>query len=150
MNDVQTVLPNDLVDQLRKDRLVLLGTIDATTGEPCSNAISWLYAVDERTLRFALDQRSRLMASIEANPQVVVTMFAASSVYAISGNASVAVETLEDVPIKLVCYDIAVTSVQDAMFYGARIAVQPEFEKTYDRRAAAKLDGQVYAAMKKA
>lgn len=150
MNTIPTALPSELFDQLQKEKLVLLGTIDADTGEPRSNAISWMYAVDEVTLRLALDRRSRLIASIAANPQVVVTVFAASSIYAISGKAILTAETLDDVPIKLACFDIAVASVRDAMFYGARIAVQPEYEKTYDRRAAAKLDGQVYAAMKKA
>jgi hypothetical protein len=36
------------------------------------------------------------------------------------------------------------------MFYGARLSATPEYEKTYDKRAADKLDGQVFAAMKKA
>jgi hypothetical protein len=36
------------------------------------------------------------------------------------------------------------------MFYGARLSVVPDYEKTYDKRAADKLDGQVFAAMRKA
>ena len=53
-------------------------------------------------------------------------------------------------PIKLSCIDIDVEEVREAMFYGSRITVAPEFEKTYDKRAADKLDGQVFAALKKA
>jgi len=57
---------------------------------------------------------------------------------------------LDGVPFKLSCFDIHVEQVRDAMFYGSRLSVAPEYEKTYDKRAAEKLDNQVFAAMKKA
>ncbi|MBD0379151.1 hypothetical protein [Paenibacillus sedimenti] len=41
-------------------------------------------------------------------------------------------------------------NTQDVMFYGARFVTEPEFEKTYDIRAAEKPAGQVFDAMKKA
>ncbi|BBH21247.1 hypothetical protein Back11_25920 [Paenibacillus baekrokdamisoli] len=108
-----TLLNDDLFNQLQTDPFVLLHTIAADGGSPTSSAISWIYAVDHSTLRFAI-------------------------------------EALEDVPFKLVCFDIEIGEIRDAMFYGARLSTQPEYEKTYDKRAADKLDGQVFAAMKKA
>ncbi|HZG88289.1 pyridoxamine 5'-phosphate oxidase family protein [Paenibacillus sp.] len=150
MSEVVTVLSSELITQLEKEKLVLLSTIDAENGGPVTSAISWVYAPDERTIRFAVDGRSRIVSNVRANPRVNVTMFAEGSVHAVYGAASIVKDPLEDVPFKLVCIDIVVESVRDAMFYGARISAEPEYEKTYDKRAAEKLDNQVFAAMKKA
>jgi len=150
MAEPVTVLPESLVAQLQNETFVLLHTIDAESGAPTSNAISWVFAPDERTLRFAVDGRSRLVRNLTENPAVCVTVFAEGTVHAVYGRAAVAVDGLEGVPFKLVCFDIAVASVGDAMFYGARLSMRPEYEKTYDKRAAAKLDGQVFDAMRKA
>lgn len=150
MAETITALSEQLFSLLKKEKFVLLNTIDAETGYPNSNAISWVYAPDPEKLRFAVDKRSRIIANITANPLVTATFFGAGSVNAIYGKASVVIEMLENVPIKLACIDIRIDSIRDAMFYGSRISVEPEYEKTYDKRAAEKLDGQVMEAMRKA
>jgi nitroimidazol reductase NimA-like FMN-containing flavoprotein (pyridoxamine 5'-phosphate oxidase superfamily) len=150
MAETITALPEPLVAALRKEKLVLLGTIDAETGGPAVSALSWVYAMDAERVRFAIDGRSRLVANLKANPNVTLTLIGEGSVHAVYGTAAVVSERLEDVPFALYCIEVKVQAVRDAMFYGARISVEPEYEKTYDKRAAAKLDGQVFAAMKKA
>ncbi|CAH0119585.1 MULTISPECIES: pyridoxamine 5'-phosphate oxidase family protein [unclassified Paenibacillus] len=150
MTEPVTVLSAALFDQLQKETFALLNTIDAETGAPTCSAISWIYAVNQTTLRFAIDQRSRLIANMKNNPNVTVSVFGLGTLYAIYGKASVADGTLEGVPIKLACIDVGIDAVREAMFYGARITAMPEYEKTYDKRAAAKLDGQVFAALQKA
>lgn len=150
MAETITALPEPLIAALRKEKLVLLSTIDAETGGPAVSALSWVYAMDEGRVRFAIDGRSRLVANLKARPDVTLTLICEGSVHAVYGQAAVVTERLEDVPFTLVCIEVAVHAVRDAMFYGARISVEPEYEKTYDIRAAKKLDGQVFAAMKKA
>ncbi|HZG55891.1 pyridoxamine 5'-phosphate oxidase family protein [Paenibacillus sp.] len=150
MSEVVTVLSSELISQLNDEKLVILGTIDAETGGPVANAISWVYAPNERTMRFAVDGRSRIAGNVRANPRVNATLFAAGSVHTVYGAAKIVKDALEGVPFALVCIDIEVESVRDSMFYGARISVEPAYEKTYDKRAAEKLDNQVFAAMKKA
>ncbi len=150
MTEPITTLSDALFRQLQDETFVVLHTIDAESGSPTSNAISWVYAVDNGRLRFAIDGRSRLVANLTANAEATVTIFAEGSVHAVYGQAALVTDALEEVPFKLVCFDIAIRAVRDAMFYGARLSVVPEYEKTYDKRAAAKLDGQVFAAMKKA
>lgn len=150
MGEALTALPDTLFNQLQKEKFVMLSTVDAETGGPANNAISWVYAVDSSTIRFAVDRRSRLIANMENNPKVTVTFFAEGSVQTVYGTAGLKVEVLEDVPFKLACYDIVIDAIRDSMFYGSRISVEPEYEKTYDKRAAEKLDNQVFAAMKKA
>ncbi len=149
MAETVTVLTDPLLHSLQQEKLILLSTIDLETGSPTMNAISWIYPVDSETLRFAVDQRSRLIANMQNNALVTLTLIGSGSVHAIYGHAQVAADTLEGVPFKLTCFEVKITAVRDAMFYGARISVEPEFEKTYDKRAAEKLDNQVFAAMKK-
>lgn len=150
MAETITVLSEQLFEQLQKDAMVLLSTIDHESGAPAMNAISWVYAKDESTVRFAVDGRSRIAANIAANPLVTLTFIGAGSVHAIYGEGQLVTDALEEVPFRLACFDVNITVVRDAMFYGARISVEPEYEKTYDKRAAEKLDTQVFNAMKKA
>ncbi|WP_199618847.1 pyridoxamine 5'-phosphate oxidase family protein [Paenibacillus alkalitolerans] len=150
MPETITELSPELMSQFQKERLVLLSTVDAERGGPSTSAISWIYAVNGKLVRFALDARSRIVSNIRANGSVNVCIFAEGTVQAVYGTAKIVKEELEGVPFKLVCIDIDVDTVRDAMFYGARISVEPEYEKTYDKRAAEKLDNQVFSAMKKA
>ncbi|MFD2672345.1 pyridoxamine 5'-phosphate oxidase family protein [Marinicrinis sediminis] len=150
MSDPATVLHDALLTELQREKVVLLHTIDAESGLPTSNAISWAHAMDARTIRFALDQRSRLVGNLQQNAVATMTGFAEGSVHIISGKVNQVAESLEDVPFKLACFDLSVETVRDGMFYGARISAEPEYEKTYDQRAAEKLDHQVFTAMKKA
>ncbi|GAA3403888.1 pyridoxamine 5'-phosphate oxidase family protein [Paenibacillus hodogayensis] len=150
MAETITALSEQQMSQLQKEKLVLLATIDAESGFPNVSAISWVYANDMSNIRFAVDRRSRLVENIKRHPQVTVTFFGEGKVNAVYGTAAAIADSLEGVPFKLACFDVAVEAVRDAMFYGSRISVEPEYEKTYDKRAADKLDGQVFAAMKKA
>ncbi|GCL72602.1 pyridoxamine 5'-phosphate oxidase family protein [Paenibacillus naphthalenovorans] len=150
MAETITALSEQLFDALQKESFALLSTIDHETGAPAMNAISWLYAKDEKTIRFAVDQRSRIGTNLKKQPLVNLTFIGAGSVHAVYGTARLVAEALDGVPFKLACYDIDISAVRDAMFYGARISVAPEYEKTYDKRAAEKLDTQVFDAMKKA
>jgi len=150
MAEVIVSLSEALLKQLEQESIVLLSTVDAESGGPTTNAISWVYAVDNKTLRFAIDQRSRLIANLTQNPKVTISVFSEGSLHAVYGTSEIIAAPLAEVPIKLVCVEVKVDTVRDAMFYGARISVMPTYEKTYDKRAADKLDGQVFAAMRKA
>lgn len=150
MAETLTALPEQLFAILQKESFALLSTIDHESGAPTMNAISWLYAKDDTTIRFAVDQRSRIVTNVSKNPLVNLTFIGAGSVHAIYGSARQVTDALPEVPFKLACYDIDVSTVRDAMFYGAKISVAPEYEKTYDQRAAEKLDNQVFDAMQKA
>ncbi|GGD71182.1 pyridoxamine 5'-phosphate oxidase family protein [Paenibacillus nasutitermitis] len=150
MTETVTALSESMYNHLQKEPFVLLHTIDADTGSPTSSAVSWIYAADYSTLRFAIDGRSRLAANMRAKAEVSVTVFISGSVQTVYGTARLVAEALDEVPFKLVCFDIEIMHIRDAMFYGSRLSVMPEYEKTYDKRAADKLDIQVFNAMKKA
>lgn len=150
MAETVTALTEQLFSLLQKEKFVLLTTVDAETGSPSISAISWMYAINVTKLRFAIDQRSRIIENVKQNPLVAIAFFGTGTVHSVYGKAIISAETLDEVPFKLTSIDIEISAVRDAMFYGSRISVEPEYEKTYDKRAAEKLDGQVFEAMRKA
>ena len=149
MAETMTALSEQLLNMLEQKKLVILNTIDAETGSPTVNAISWVDAPTPSTVRFAIDAKSRIVANLNKNPLVTMTMIGGETVHAVYGKAKQVSEALEGVPFKLACFDVEIDTIRDAMFYGSRITVEPEYEKTYNKAAAEKLDRQVFDAMKK-
>ncbi|PLR87300.1 pyridoxamine 5'-phosphate oxidase family protein [Bacillus sp. V33-4] len=149
-NQVEPRLVQPLIDQLQQERFVMLATIDFETGGPNINAISWIFAKDDETVYFALDNRSRIIQNIKHNHRVAVNIIANESTYSISGEAAIIQERIEGVPLKLALIEMKIKEVRDVMFYGSKIVVEPQYEKTYDKDAAARLDNQVMEAMRKA
>jgi hypothetical protein len=150
MSETLSLLNESLLTMLQSETFVLLNTVDAETGGPTSTAISWIYAVSPSVVRLAVDHRSRLVNNMKVNPLVTVTVFGDGTVHAINGHAVVRQDPLLDVPFKMCCFDIEIEAVRNALFYGAQLDSAPRYAKVYDQRAADKLDGQVFAAMKKA
>lgn len=143
-------LNEQLLPLLQKERFVLLSTINMDNGAPYVNAISWVYAPNETSILFAVDNRSRIVQNIKGNPYVTLTLVGGGSVFSIAGKASIEADHMEGVPLKLAKIMISVEEVRDVMFYGSKISVEPDYEKTYDKQAAQKLDDQVMTALKNA
>lgn len=149
-NKVEPTLTEELLPLLQKERFILLSTIDFENGAPNVSAISWVFAPDKGHIRFAVDNRSRIVENIKANRNVTMTLIGNESTYAIQGEATLKAERIDGIPLKLALIEVGIKEVRDIMFYGSKISVEPQYEKTYDEKAAAKLDSQVLEAMKKA
>ncbi|MFD1772940.1 pyridoxamine 5'-phosphate oxidase family protein [Paenibacillus rhizophilus] len=150
MSESVAQLTESLLKMLQNETFVLLNTVDAESGGPTSTAISWVYAVNATTLRLAIDHRSRLVRNMKENPLVTLTIFGEGTVHAINGRSVVKIDPLPEVPFEMCCFDVQISAVRNALFYGAQLESAPKYAKTYDQRAAEKLDGQVFAAMQKA
>ncbi|MFJ7730086.1 pyridoxamine 5'-phosphate oxidase family protein [Neobacillus sp. NPDC097160] len=149
-NQVEPKLIKPLYDEMQKERFVTLATVDHETGGPNVSAISWVLAKDDSTIYFAVDNRSRILENMNKNNKVVINLIANESTYSIQGEAHVKEERLSDVPLKLALVEITINQVRDVMFYGSKIVTEVQYDKTYDKNAAEKLDRQVMEAMKKA
>ncbi|GEN32769.1 MULTISPECIES: pyridoxamine 5'-phosphate oxidase family protein [Aneurinibacillus] len=143
-------LSQDLLALLQNERFAMLSTVNKQSGGPYVSAISWVYAPNVSTILFAVNSKSVIVDNIQHNSHVVLNVFAGGSVYSISGHGHVKAEQMENVPLKLTMVEIMIEEVRDVMFYGSRISIEPRFEKTYDERAAKKLDNQVMEALKNA
>jgi hypothetical protein len=149
-NQVEPRLIKPLFDELQHERFVTLATVDHETGGPNVNAISWVLAKDEETICFAIDSRSRIIENIKRNRHAVINIIANESTYSIQGEAEVKHERMEAVPLKLALAELKIKEVRDVMFYGSKMTADPQYDKTYDKKAAERLDQQVMEAMKKA
>ncbi|WP_066066379.1 pyridoxamine 5'-phosphate oxidase family protein [Neobacillus soli] len=149
-NQVEPKLIMPLYEELQKERFVTLATVDHETGGPNISAISWVLAKNDSTIYFAVDNRSRILENIKNNNQAVINLIANESTYSIQGEANVKEERLKEVPLKLALVEVAIKEVRDVMFYGSKIISEVQYDKTYDKNAAQKLDNQVMDAMKKA
>ncbi|MFB4164733.1 pyridoxamine 5'-phosphate oxidase family protein [Alteribacillus sp. JSM 102045] len=149
-NRVETYLTEELLTLLRQETYVSIATVDHESKAPNVNAISWVYAPDEQTVRFSVDNRSKIVENLRNNDNLVISFIANGTTYAISGKGTILEEKMENIPIKLALVECSVHEVRDVMFYGAKMISQPNYEKTYDVEAAAKLDNQVMKEMKRA
>ncbi|WP_080846654.1 pyridoxamine 5'-phosphate oxidase family protein [Cytobacillus gottheilii] len=149
-NRVETQLIEPLYGEMQKERFVTLATVDYETGGPNVHTLSWVLAKDKKTVLFAVESHSRIIQNIENNNQVIIYMIANESAYSIAGVTTIKEEVHEDLPLKLALVSLRIEEVRDVMFYGSKITIQPQFDKTYDREAASRLDEQVMNAIKKA
>ncbi|WP_369902896.1 pyridoxamine 5'-phosphate oxidase family protein [Bacillus manliponensis] len=147
-NVVEPTLTDSLLQALREERIVTIASTDFESGAPNVSAISWVYAMNEKEIRFAVDWRSRIVQNVRHNKELVMTIMADESVYAISGDATLKTERIGNVPLKLSLIEVGIREVRDVMFYGAKLSAEPKYEKTYDLRAATKLDNQVLSAIR--
>jgi predicted pyridoxine 5'-phosphate oxidase superfamily flavin-nucleotide-binding protein len=144
---VSNALTKELVEYLQGEKLVLLSTVDLDGG-PHVQAVSWLVATSREEIRLALDPRSRASDNIRRNNTVALAVLGLGSCFVIRGTAAVDTENLPGVSLKMVQVTIRVHEVRDAMFYGARLTVEPAYKKTYDPKLVEKYDQQVYAALR--
>lgn len=145
-----TELSDALIDALQGEQLVLITTRDSETGLAANSAISWVVAAPggRSIIRFAADGRSKLVSNLRSQERVILTVMGAGSVYALHGSARVAEERIGGVSLKLAMVEVAVDLVEDIMFFGGRLSGSPTYEKTYDPAVAAKLDREVYGALR--
>lgn len=144
-----TELSPELQEHLEGEKLVLLATVDAETGGPNVNAISWVKSYNEKKIRFTVTNNSRIITNIKANPNVVFTTIGLETVFSIQGKANILEDTMEGVNLKLAKVEVDVEYVFESMFWGSKITQEPEYEKTYNPEKAKKLDEEVYAALMK-
>jgi uncharacterized pyridoxamine 5'-phosphate oxidase family protein len=148
-HEIPTELSSELVEFLKGEKLVNLATVDADTGGPNVNAISWVKSVDANKVRFSVTNNSRIVENIKNNPSVVMNVIGLETVYSIQGKAEILEDTMEGVNLKLSKIEVTVEAVFESMFWGAKITQDPEYVKTYNLEKAKALDEQVYAALMK-
>ncbi|WP_088043938.1 pyridoxamine 5'-phosphate oxidase family protein [Bacillus sp. EAC] len=147
-NSIEKTLSPVLFEDCNREKIVFLSTVNNEKNTPVTNAISWLIALDDKTIRFAVDQRSFIVSNIEAVQGVSLSLFSNETVYSILGDAKVLTKQLPSIPLKLACIEVEIKEVKNILFYGSKIVTEPAYAKTYDERAAKKLDLAVLNGLK--
>ncbi|MDR4946010.1 pyridoxamine 5'-phosphate oxidase [Neobacillus cucumis] len=132
-----------LASSLQGEKMVSLITVDAETKLPQLSVVSWVNANPEGTqIKIVLGSKASSITNIQSNPTVIVGMIGDGSCYSVRGKATVS-EVIEKT-MKFCVVTIDVEEVENVMFYGGKVTVEPEYEKTYNPELAKKLDTEVY------
>jgi hypothetical protein len=136
-------LSQELASSLQGEKMVSLITVDEETKLPQLSVVSWVYANPDGTqIKVALGHKASSIKNIQRNPNVVVGFIGEGGCYSVNGNACVS-EVIERT-MKLCVVTIDIEKVENVMFYGGKVTVEPKYEKTYNPELAKKLDTEVY------
>lgn len=140
-------LTEELIQLLQGEKVVSLITLDAENKLPHLSIISWALANPTgEQVHFAVGNKASVIKNIEENPNVTLGVIGAGSCFSIKGKVY-RTESF-DKTIKIQTFSVKVESVEDVMFYGGKISVEPEYVKTYKRELAEKLDSEIYDALR--
>ncbi|UFJ41395.1 pyridoxamine 5'-phosphate oxidase family protein [Brevibacillus humidisoli] len=140
-------LSPQLIEALQGQTVVFVNVIEPESKKVYTSALSWVFATDDKTIRFAIDTKSEMVAILEKDPKITLSFIADESAYAVYGNATVKVRKTEDLTLKMALLEVAVEEVRNIMFYGGKIVQEPSFIKTYNADLAKKLDNEMKEAL---
>jgi len=140
-------LSPELASSLQGEKMVSLITVDEGTKLPQLSVVSWVNANQDGTkIKLALGHKASSITNIQSNPTVIVGMIGEGSCYSVRGKAQVS-QVIERT-MKLCVVTIDIEEVENVMFYGGKVTVEPEYEKTYNPELAKKLDTEVYELLR--
>lgn len=140
-------LPFTAMNLLQGEQLVFAVSANSS-GEIYSTAISWLVAVDQHTIRFAISPKSRLLQNIKDVPTMQILAALPENVLAIQGLAVQKLSKIPNVPFPMACVEMVIINADDVMFYGGKVTSEAKYIKTYPRKLSEKLDHSIYKALK--
>ncbi|MFZ0446326.1 MAG: pyridoxamine 5'-phosphate oxidase family protein [Bacillus sp. (in: firmicutes)] len=145
----QDKLTTELIELLQGEKIVSLVTTNAETGLPNLSMISWVLAEPSgERVHFAIGHKASTVDNIESNPNVILGIMGAGSCFSIKGIGEVS--DIIEKTMKLRVVTVEVESVEDVMFYGGKVTTEPQYEKTYKKELAEKLDSEVYEVLREA
>ncbi|MED4203319.1 hypothetical protein [Neobacillus mesonae] len=147
MQGVETVLTDEIKDLLQGQSIVFCNVYNKDLDKVLSSALSWVFAIDHKTVRFAVDWKSKIIETARERGLINFNFFAGESVYSISGRSSIVTEKAENMTLKMAIIEVEVEEVRNITFYGAQITQKPQFTKTYKESLIKKLDNEVKEAV---
>ncbi|MED1470546.1 hypothetical protein [Bacillus salipaludis] len=147
MKGTESVLTYEIEDLLQGQTLVFCHVYSKSLGKILSSALSWVFAIDSKTIRFAVDCKSKIVEAVRDQSEVTLSFIGGESVYSVSGCANVKIEKTDDITLKMSIIELAVGEIRDITFYGAQITQKPQFIKTYKEALIKKLDQEIKEAV---
>ena len=147
MKTVESNLTQEMEELLQGQTLVFCHTYSKSLGKIISTALSWVFAIDSKTVRFAVDCKSKIVEAVNDQSEITLSFVGNGSIYSLSGPSKVRVEKTEEMTLKMAIIEIEVEDLRDITFYGAQITQNPQFIKTYKESLIKKLDNEVKEAI---
>lgn len=108
-------LTPELFAYLQTQHPVIIITVDAD-GWPCAELVSWVLAVDERTIRLAIGSQRRSVANARANSRLVVQLIGPGLACEIRGAARIIRERCKSVRFPQTLVELHVESIRENMY----------------------------------
>ncbi len=143
------MLPRELIDLMRDLGVfpVVVGTVDSK-GNLHMTFITWIYPVDERTLRLAVSSKAKTSQNIRETGKVAVQIFAPDKSLTCYGIAREIIERIEDIPFDVSVFEVSVDVVDNSLFPGSTITGIIPFAHTGNIGKMVELDEKVLKALK--
>lgn len=143
------MLPRDLVDLMR-DMGVFPAVLASISQDNDLHLafLSWIYPLDERTLRVAFSANSTSAKNLRETGKAGVILFAPDKALSCYGSAKLILEKIETVKFPVSVFEIAIERVENNLFPGATIVGIIPFVHTGDLKKAVELDLAVLEALK--
>ncbi len=143
------MLSRDLIDLMRDMGVfpVVLGTV-SKEGDIHMAFVSWVYPIDERTIRVALSSNATSAKNLRETSRASIMLFAPDKAISCYGSARLVLERIEEVKFPVSVFEIAIERVENNLFPGATITGVIPFAHTGDLAKAVELDLAVLNALK--
>ena len=143
------MLPKELIDFMRSVGVfpIVLATTDKN-GELHTTFITWVYPVDDKTLRLALSPNARSAKNMQETGKVAIMVFSANTALALYGNAKLVLERIEEVKFPVSVFEVSIQRVEDVLFPGGTVVGTIPFMHTGDLQKAAELDELVLSILR--
>jgi Pyridoxamine 5'-phosphate oxidase len=113
-------LPEKAMNYLQVGRLVIMATVDER-GWPDTCPISWIVAVDSKTLRLAVSKEVSTYRNVLQNENVMISLLGGAMTLGIRGRASVLADDMDDIPLPMAVVEVQVDEVKDDSIIGRGI-----------------------------
>ncbi len=143
------MLPRELIDLMRDLGVfpVVIGTVDGE-GNQHMTFITWIYPLDERTLRFAVSSKAKTAENIRQTGKVAIQMFAPDKSLTCYGIAREVLEKIEGVPFDVSVFEMEIDTVENSLFPGSTITGVIPFAHTGKVLKMVELDEKVVSALR--
>jgi hypothetical protein len=132
------IIPQEALTYLKDLTPSVLAT--SSDNKPYTTFITWLVALDEKTVRFALSKDSFSTENLKQNPYASVEVFAEGIALSISGPTKLIVDEIGELPFPVSVFEMKVEKVVDNLFPGANITGKIPFEHIGDLVQAKEFD----------
>ncbi|GAB6072503.1 pyridoxamine 5'-phosphate oxidase family protein [Venenivibrio stagnispumantis] len=143
------MLPKDVIDLMKNLGVfpVVIGTVDAQANQHIT-FITWIYPVNENTLRFAVSSKAKTSENIRETGKVAIQIFAPDKSLTCYGNAKEIISKIEGVPFDVSVFELKIDKVENSLFPGSTITGTIPFAHTGKILKMAELDEKVMSAVR--
>lgn len=146
MAESPNVLPDAVVAFLTGGQSVVLATV-APQGYPITTIMTWVVALDSRTLAFAVDQRGHAISNIRGNGHVALEILGDNITIGCRGEARIAAESMASPPFPSAKVLVSIEEVRNHASPGV-VYRGPSYTFAADKAHRSRLEQAIFAELR--